>query len=440
MYTNLEELMNSYIMKKNNLSIGVLGLWHLGLVYSVCFAKSGYKVFGFDLDKDTVNDLNNGNVSIYEPQLTDLFIENLNKNLFISANAKGVIQNKDYIFITLDIPVNDRDEINLNLLDKLFDLALKYVSKKTTLVISSQIPIGTTRNFLKRLGSDFNVIYFPENLRLGSAINDFLNPARIILGANNDTVVNKFLKDFPIFKCNILKMSLESAEMLKHALNCYIALNISFSSELSDLCEALGADARDVVLGLKSDPRVSPKAPINPGLGFAGGTLGRDVKTLLKLSKKIKYPAYLLKASYRVNQNRMSNLIKKIKKIYPKIKGKKIGLLGLTYKPNTNTLRRSQSLDLAKHLAKEKVELRAFDPVIKNDNFKNIKLFTSLKVFLKNLDLLILMTEWPEFRDINPKLISGFVNQKIIIDTKNYLDQEEYLKHGFKFIGIGQGQ
>ncbi len=425
---------------RNNLSVGVLGLWHLGLVYSVCLSKSGYKVFGFDSDKENVNNLKNGNLPIYEPHLTEYFTKNLNKNLFIYENAEESIKNKDYIFITLDTPVNDQDEINLKSLNKLFDLVIKHSSGKTTIIISSQIPIGTTRNFLKKLGPDSEVIYFPENLRLGNAIEDFLNPSRIVLGADNTITIDKFLKDFPIFKCSCLKMSIESAEMLKHALNSYLALNISFSSELSDLCEALGANAQDVIAGLKSDPRISPKAPINPGLGFAGGTLGRDVKTLIKLSKKIKYPAHLLRASYQVNQDRMSYLVKKIKKIYPKLKDKRIGLMGLTYKPNTDTLRRSQSLDLARHLTKEKAEIRGFDPAIKNLNLKFINLSSSMNDFLKDLDLIILMTEWPEFKNINPNLISGLVRQKIVIDTKNFLDKQKFINAGFKYLGVGQGQ
>ncbi len=425
-------------MKKNNLSIGVLGLWHLGLVYSVSLAKSGYKVLGYDLDKNNIKKIKNGDLPIFEPNLAENFKKQLKSRLFFNENPREVIRNKDYLFITLDTPVNVRDEIDLTSINKLFNLIINYSSKKTTIVISSQIPLGTSRNFLKKFGP--NVIYFPENLRLGNALEDFLNPSRIVLGADDEKVIDKFLKDFPIFKCEVLKMSLESAEMLKHALNSYLAINISFSSELSDLCEAFGADIRDVVLGLKSDPRVSQKAPINPGLGFAGGTLGRDIKTLLKLSKKINYPAKLLNAIYKVNQDRLGYLLKKIKKVYPNLFDKKIGILGLTYKPNTNTLRRSQSLDLARHLTKEKAEARGLDPSIKNLNLKFINLSSSVNEFLKDLDLIILMTEWPEFKDINPNLISSLVKQRIVIDTKNFLDQQKFINAGFKYLGVGQGQ
>ncbi len=428
-------------MKKGlKLSVGVLGLWHLGLVYSVCFAKSGYKVSCFDLDKKNVNKLKSKELPIFEPSLTRYFTKYLNKNLHFSSNPKEVIKNKDYIFITLDTPINDYDEVDLSLLNKLFDLVVKYISKKTIIVISSQVPIGTTRSLLKRLKSNTRVIYFPENLRLGSAIYDFLKPPRIVLGSDNNDIIEQFLKDFPIFKCKVLKMSIESAEMLKHALNSYLALNISFASELSDLCELLGANIQDVVLGLKSDPRVSPKAPINPGLGFAGGTLGRDIKTLIKLSAKFKYPAKLLNAIYAVNQDRLNYLMRKVKKIYPKLNGKKIGILGLTYKPNTNTLRRSQSLELANLLAKEKAEIRGFDPAIKNGRLKFVNIKSSIEEFLKKLDLLILMTQWPQFKEINPKLVSNLMRQRVIIDTKNFLDKKKYKNFGFNYLGMGEGK
>lgn len=424
---------------KNDISIGVLGLWHLGLVYSVSLAKLGYKVSGFDLDKKNIDNLNLAQLPVYEPNLTDNLKENLGKNLFFSNKAEDVIKNKDYLFITLDTPVNDYDEVNLTLLKKLFGKVLKYSSKKAKIIISSQIPIGTTRSLIKKLKHN-RVIYFPENLRLGNAIEDFLNPSRIVLGGESKQLINQFLKDFPFFKCAVLKMSIESAEMLKHALNSYLALNISFSSELSDLCELLGANMNDVVYGLKTDPRISPKAPLNPGLGFAGGTLGRDVKTLINLSDKVNYPAKLLSAVYEVNQDRLKSLLKKIRLIHPGLSGKKIGILGLTYKPNTDTLRRSQSLELANMLADEKAEVRGFDPVIKTINSKSINLSNSLEEFLKDLDSLILMTPWSEFKNIDPKLVAKLMRKKILIDTKNFLDQQKYEKSGFEYFGIGLGK
>lgn len=425
--------------KKNDISIGILGLWHLGLVYSVSLAKSGYSVLGFDLDKENIAKLNRGDSPIYEPNLTKYCKKYLHKNLHFSSNAEEVIKGKDYIFITLDTPVDNFDNIDLRSIVTLCNLVIRYISKKTTIVISSQVPIGTTRSFQKKLPKS-KIIYFPENLKLGTAINDFLKPSAIVLGSDDKKITKQFLKDFPIFKCKVLEMSLESAEMVKHALNSFLALNISFASEISDLCELLKADATDVFLGLKSDPRVSPTAPISPGMGFAGGTLGRDIKVLKNIAGNAGYKAKLLNAIYEVNQDRLSYLLGKIKKVYPRLYGKKIGILGLTYKPNTNTLRRSRSIELASLLLAEKAKIKGFDPAIKVQDLESLKIVNSYRELLKDLDLLILMTEWPQFRSIDPKTASGLMAKKIIIDTRNFLDRQKYVDNGFIYFGRGKGE
>lgn len=430
---------NNIMKKKIDISIGILGLWHLGLVYSVSLAKSGYSVLGFDQDIENIVKLNRGDLPIYEPNLTEYCKKYLHKNLHFSSNAEEVIKGKDYIFITLDVPVDKFDNLNLDSIVTLFNLVIKYVSKKTTIVVSSQVPVGTTRLLQKKLPRS-KIIYFPENLKLGTAINDFLKPRSIVLGRDDKKATKQFLKDFPTFRCKVLEISLESAEMVKHALNSFLALNISFASEISDLCELLKADATEVFLGLKSDPRVSPTAPISSGMGFAGGTLGRDIKILTNLANNAGYKAKLLNAIYEVNQDRLSYLLGKIKKIYPRLYGKKIGILGLTYKPNTNTLRRSRSIELANLLVNEKAEIRGFDPVIKDQASDSLKIVNSYRELLKDLDLLILMTEWPQFRNIDPKTTSSLMAKKIIIDTRNFLDRQKYEVNGFIYFGRGKGE
>lgn len=423
------------------INVGVLGLWHLGSIFSTSLAHQGFNVVGFDLNQETIKNFNLGIPPIYEPNLEDHLKQYLNKNLYFTEVAEKAIRNKKYIFITLDIDVDDKDNIDLSILKQLFQLVINYISNKTTIIISSQIPVGTTRSFINKLTKkDINIIYFPENLRLGDAFADFFNPPRIILGSDNPKAVNNFLDDFDFLKCPVIKMSVESAEMAKHALNSYLALNISFAIELGNICVLTGADMLQVVKGLKSDERVGDKAPINPGLGFAGGTLGRDLKSLMKLSKENKYQPKLLQTIYQVNQNGLNNLIKKINLLSPSLSNKKIGILGLTYKPKTDTLRRSFSLKLAEKLAKIGVCISAYDPVIKelNQKYNYIKLATSIEDFLLDLDMIILMTEWDEFKKIDLNKASVKMKNKIIIDTKNFLNQNDYISHGFKYFGLGK--
>lgn len=433
-------------MKNKNYkpSIGILGLWHLGLVYAVSLAKLGYKITGFDLDSKTITDLKTGRPPLFEPELDEELNKYLNKNLFFSAKPEEAIKNMDFIFICMDIPINKKGQSDQSLLYRLFDLVLNYCSPKTNVILSSQVAVGTSRQFLSRLklrSPTTDLIYFPENLRLGRGIDTFLHPDRIVLGSGSGSglISKRLINFFQKFNCPIIYISLESAEMVKHALNSYLALNISFSSEIGDQCEITNANFTDVIFALKTDKRISPHAPINPGLGFSGGTLERDLQSLIKLSNKYDYDPLLLKAVLKVNRNRLKILINKINKIFPYLEREKIGLLGLTYKPGTNTLRSSQSLQLAQLLFKKKVDIRAYDPSILQaiKTHPYIGIATSIDTFFKDLDLAILMTDWPEFRQINPRKISSLMNKKIIFDTKNFLNKNKYSSSGFTYYKMG---
>ena len=428
---------------KNRLNIGVIGLWHLGSVYSSCLAKIGYNVTGLDFDNKIISNLNQGIPPIYEPFLEETIKKHINKNLFFTDSPSELCLNKDYIFITFDLPVDDQDRVSTELIDKAYDMLSKSLSSKTTLVISSQVPLGTSKKLLAKLKlkikKPLGMVYFPENLRLGKAFESFLKPDRIIIGADSEKTSKKFIKDFSDFKCPILTMSLESAEMVKHALNTYLATCVSYSSEISDLSERLGANMLDVVSALKTDRRVSQYAPINPGLGFSGGTLGRDVQSLIKLGSNNHYEAKLMNTVYSINQDRIPQLVEKIKSLINLSSKSTVGILGLTYKPGTNTLRRSMSLSLANFLDKNKVNVKAFDPMIK-DQIKThpyIKICKSAEELFLNADIVILMTEWPEFLQLPTSKYGRLMKKKIIIDTKNLLDSSTLIKEGFIYKGIG---
>ncbi len=428
-------------MKKNN-EIGILGLWHLGCVYSTCLAKLGFSVTGWDFDQKIVKNLKKGLPPIEEPLLKETINKYLNKTLFFTNAPLDTIRNKKYIFITFDVPVDDNDKIDLSIIDKTFILIAKFISSDTTIVVSSQLPVGYCRKLLKKIqkkNPSVNLIYFPENLRLGTALDCFLKPDRIIIGSDSKKILDQFENDFYSLDCPFIKIGLESAEMVKHSLNSYLAMMISYSSEMSDLCELFGADMSEVVTALKTERRISRYAPINPGLGFAGGTLGRDVQTLRKLAGQKHYQPLMLRSIYQVNKNRLPYLIKKIKTLIPSLKNKKIGILGLTYKPHTSTLRRSMSLELASLLIKEGAVISAFDPMIKKpvDEYHYVIISKTESDFFQQLDLIVLMTEWPEFKDFNWKGDSNLMKNKYIIDTKNFLDRKTMEENSYKYIGMG---
>ncbi len=420
--------------------IAVVGLWHLGSVYAASLAKLGFHVTGFDFNKAVIDDFKKGIPPIFEPGLEET-IKAYSDNLEYSTSEKS-LQNKDYIFITYDLEVDNDDIPQMQIVDRIFTLLQKNANPESTIVISSQIPVGTSRNLINALKTAGNkkpkVIYFPENLRLGNGFATFLTPDRIILGSDDRAVMDQFEKDFT-FPCPIITMGLESAEMVKHALNTYLATCISLSSELSDLAEKVGANMTDVVKAMKLDKRVSPSAPLNPGLGFAGGTLGRDIQSLRKIARDLTYEPKMLNAIHQVNRDRLPMLVSKIRSILPTLKGKTVGILGLTYKPNTDTLRRSMSLELASLLHAEGCKIKAYDPAIqtKAEGYEYIDVTKTVGSFAKDADVMILMTDWPEFQYIDPGMFSSKVVQKIIIDTKNFLDPKLYKKHGFRYLGIG---
>jgi len=407
---------------KNKFKVGVFGLWHLGCVYATGLAKVGYEVEASDFSSKVMSDLNKGILPVFEPGME----EEIKSPKLKFVDKQEVFVDKKYIFITHDLPVNSKDKVSMKLIDRTVDLMVKSADKTTVFVVSSQVMLGTCRKIAE---CGYKVLYFPENVRLGKAYETFLRPDRIVLGGNDPVLLDEFEKDFSIFCCPFIKMSWESAEMVKHALNSYLASCVSFSSEVADLCEILGANMIDVVAALKTDKRVSAFAPINPGMGFAGATLGRDVKSLVRLGKKHGYKTKLMNSVYEVNCDRIDWLINKIKNRIIKFEGCKIGILGLTYKPGTSTLRRSMSLELASKLNRLKSKLSAYDPMVKSNivGYEYISIENNFKELVNNSDVIVLMTEWPEFKEMNLKLLSG----KLVFDTKNFFDRK------YNFIGSG---
>lgn len=233
-------------------------------------------------------------------------------------------------------------------------------------------------------------------------------------------------------------MDLNSAEMVKHAINSYLASSISFINEIADLCEVMGANTKKVAEGMKSDIRIGQYAFLNPGLGFSGGTLGRDLRVLKEIGQRKKVKTRMLNAIIEVNRNQNKKIIKKIKNIFGLISKLNITILGLTYKPGTSTLRRSAALEIAKKLIFYKANIRAFDPMVNPQKMiKGLSIFKSPYNATKGSDLILLITEWPEFKNLNFSKIKRLMRKPIIIDCKNFLDPEVFKKIGFDYYGVG---
>jgi len=328
------------------MKIVVLGLWHLGSVTAACCAKH-FEVVGLDFDTATIKKLNSGRAPLLEPGLDELISAGLAaKKLSFTADAKTLRANADILWLCYDTAVNDKDESDVESVLANLRRALPYLPKDVLILISAQLPIGTCAK-LEREFPQFHFACTPENLRLGKAIESFEKAERIIVGIRDDAKKLLLEKLFAPFTSQIIFMRTESAEMVKHALNSFLALSITFINEIARLCEHTGADAKEVSVGLKSEPRIGPKAYLGAGGPFAGGTLARDVVTLTKLADAAGEKISVIPAIKQSNDLHRGWAFRRLQSRLGDLRGKHIALLGLVYTPNTDTLRRSSAVELA---------------------------------------------------------------------------------------------
>jgi len=425
----------------------VLGMWHLGSVTSACLAEKGYTVYGYDERDEVIKSLKSGKAIIDEPGLDNLIEKNIKSgNLIFSSSLDECIVDCQTIILAYDTPLDDEDNVDLSEVKDTTKRVAQLARNDILLIVQSQVPVGTCEelnNILKQNSPtcDFHVAYVPENLRLGNAIEIFNNPERIVIGAEDSSTIEKVRQFFSVIDAPIIDMSLKSAEMSKHAINAFLANCISFINELGNICEGVGADAQMVSLSLTSESRIGKKLPLKPGLGFAGGTLARDLKILKKISSDVGVSHHMIDSILKTNHEQNLIVIKKLEKFFDKIEGLNVGVLGLTYKPATNTLRRSSSLELISNLLDKGCNVKAFDPAIQSlDLFKERKfvLVKSVNDVAQNSDVVILMTDWPQFKDIEYKKIHDVMKQPVFMDMKNMNDPSEMRKYGFTYFSVGR--
>jgi UDPglucose 6-dehydrogenase len=405
------------------MKVVVLGLWHLGCVTAACGAKF-FDVVGLDFEPQTIDDLRRG-----KPPIFELGLEGLIRNGFAShrlsfeSDPATALKNSNLLWVAYDTPVDEDDQPDVTPVLEGIDRCMPYLPDNAAVLISSQVPAGTC-HLLETRYPGRRFAYSPENLRLGRAIEIFFHQDRIILGTRHDLEEDARLSELlSNFSPNVVRVRTESAEMIKHAINSFLALSITFMNEIARICEKVGADAREVESGLKSEPRIGPKAYLSPGGAFAGGTLARDVVTLDGLASRFGEDLFLIPAIKISNDQHKRWAIQKLREELGTLSGKQVTILGLTYKPNTDTLRRSLAIELCRQLQTEGVEVRAFDPVAKAlpDDLQKAKLFRNIEQAASGSDALIVCTEWPQLRESDwPSIIAG-LRQAIVIDPNGFL-------------------
>ncbi len=425
--------------------VAVIGMWHLGCTASAGLAEAGYIVTGVDFDKKIIHDLELNKPPLFEPGLEDLVKKNHDGGrLYFTTDFKSALEKKKFIVIGFDTPVNKQDWPDVSVLYKACEKIARFADDDCFIIVMSQVPVGACRDMkefiLKRRPSmKCEIVCNPENLMLGQAIKKFLEPDRVIIGLEKASTRKKIEKFYKVINAPKIFMDLESAEMVKHATNCFLAMSISFINEIADICEFTGADVRRVVEGLKADGRIGSRAFLSPGIGYAGGTLGRDIAVLRGLGKVGKLKVRLINAVREVNQNRQKKLIEKIKNILGSLRNKKIAILGLTYKPGTSTLRRSMSLEIAKKLLLSGAKIKAFDPKVNElpKIYSKIEICPDAYSATADSDVVLLITDWPEFKRLDYSKIKKIAGRAIVIDCKNFLSPELIKKNGLGYYGIG---
>lgn len=407
----------------------VVGLWHLGCVTAACLAKGGHEVLAYDPNPETLAKLKQNKAPLFEPGLDDLIAQGQSAGtLNFTSNLNDLTQ-AEIIWITFDTPVDDHDIADVAFVTAEIEKIFPYLQKNALVLISSQVPVGTTRKLQQNCEQQFpdkNITFAcsPENLRLGKAIDVFTKPERVVVGLQTETDKYRIETLLKPYTQNIVWMSIESAEMTKHALNAFLATSVVFINELSTLCEQVGANAREVEMGLKSEDRIGPKAYLRPGNAIAGGTLARDVNFLIQIGQEKNTETPLFSALLESNHAHKQWACRRIIDILKDLKNKTIVTLGLTYKVGTDTLRRSTAIETCEWLNLQGANVIAYDPALTQlpaDLSRFIDLKSSLVEALSGADAVVVSTEWPEFTALHADELIANTKQPFVFDPSGFL-------------------
>lgn len=430
--------------------IAVVGLWHCGEIYSTGLAELRHVVVGIDENAKTVANMRKGIPPLEEPELAHMIQKNIAAGQLRFSDDFSETANTPIVWFSYDTPVDDEDVADTTPIFTALETIIPFLQNGVTLVFSSQLPVGTMQKIkeliaAKRPELRFDIAYVPENLQLGKAMRSFFEPGRIVIGAENEKVFMLIEGIFEPLKTQFLRMSPASAEMAKHALNAFLATSLAFIYDIADLCEKVGADVMDVTKALKSDSRIGHAAYLDASVGFSGGTLGRDLRAMMTVAERERIALPIISGAYAKNANRRNAFVARVKETLGGLNGKTIGLLGVTYKVGTSTLRRSLALEITGLLQKEGAVIRASDPMAKKEEVEavgGIHFFTDQYEMAEGCNAIILMTAWQEYKDINVTKVAKVIKEpKTFFDTRNFLKdrEEEFKKAGIKYIGIGRG-
>lgn len=432
------------------MKIAVVGTGYVGLVTGTCFAETGNTVTCIDIDQDKVNKLKNGKITIYEPGLEQLFDRNIKQNrLTFTTNLAEGIKEADVIFLALPTPPGEDGSADLKYILKVADDLGPLLEDYTVIVDKSTVPVGTADKVRQRIAKgskvEFDVVSNPEFLREGVAVEDFMKPERVVIGTSSQRarkIMETLYSPYVRQGNPLVFMDERSAELTKYAANSFLATKISFMNEVANLCELLGADVDAVRRGIGTDSRIG-KRFLFPGIGYGGSCFPKDVQALAKSAEDSKYDFRILKAVMDVNAYQKTKLLSRIKEYFKgDLKGKRIAIWGLAFKPHTDDIREAPALYNIEALLKEGAIIRAHDPEAM-DNVKRIfgdkiEYFENPYDAAEGADAIFIATEWPEFRTPDFEKLSEIVRAKVIFDGRNVYELNVMKEQGYKYFSIGR--
>jgi len=432
------------------MKITVIGTGYVGLVTGTCFAETGNKVTCVDIDKAKVDKLSSGQITIYEPGLEKIFLRNTKEGrLVFTTNLEEVLEASEIIFLALPTPPGADGSADLKYVLGVADQMGKLMKGYKVVVNKSTVPVGTADKvreaIAKNYKGEFDVVSNPEFLREGVAVEDFMKPDRVVIGTKSEQakkVMTELYAPFVRQGNPLIFMDERSSELTKYAANSFLATKISFMNEIAQLCERMGADVDMVRRGIGSDDRIG-KRFLFPGIGYGGSCFPKDVQALVKSSNEVNYDFEILKAVEKVNALQKLHLVNKINAYFKNdLQGKKIALWGLAFKPNTDDIRDAPAIDMINALTAAGAIITAYDPEampnVKNKIGDKIKYATNQYEALAGADVLVIATEWSEFRTPDFEIIEKELPSKVIFDGRNLFDVAKMKEMGYHYESIGR--
>ena len=425
----------------------VIGTGYVGLVTGTCFADMGHQVTCLDIDENRINMLKNGIMPIYEPGLKQIVDQNVEAGrLDFTTSYPEALKGCEFAFIAVGTPSSEDGEADMQYVKSAASSIARNLDHPIIIVNKSTVPVGTgdwvaeiIHDLNGQVTPQFSIVSNPEFLREGSAVNDFMEPDRVVLGSTDLEAANKVAELYEALRAEIMITDLRTAEMIKYASNAFLATRISFINEMANICETLGADVREVARGMGLDKRIGP-AFLDAGLGWGGSCFPKDVKALAHMAVTHDTHPQLLQAVLDINFNQRKHAVDKLEKALGGVEGKTIGVLGLSFKPNTDDTRYSPALDIIKMLLAKGATVQAYDPQamkISQAEVPALNLCQNPYDVARGADALLLATEWNEFKVLDFDRVQSSMRGKVILDGRNIWDGKELQKMGFIYFGMG---